>query len=68
MCPMSTNLYMKTSLPEVPNFYTPLTTIVTQIHTHTSNTSLANVDLLLQTRVIDPYSFLLSLPLPTSLI
>ena len=68
MCHMSTNLYMKASLPEVPNFHTPLTTIVTRIHTHTSNTSQANVDPSLQTCVIDPYSFLLSLPLPTSLI
>ena len=40
----------------------------THIHTHTSNPSLANVDLSLQTSVIDRYSFLLSLPLPTSLI
>ena len=67
-CHVSTNLYMKASPPEVSNFHTPLTTIVTHNHTHTSNTSLANVDLSLQTSVIDQYSFLLSSPLPTSLI
>ena len=49
------HLYMQVSLLEVTNFHTPPTTIVTDILTHTSDISLANVDLSLKTRVIDPY-------------